>query len=198
MNAILQEKKLDLQWAVTEANRCLLCYDAPCSTDCGADTDPAKFIRQLRMGNIRGAVRTIRKNNILGGVCSYVCPTCRLCEKGCSRSGLDEVIRIRDIQKILMDYERETGMQVLDAPLPCDKKIAVIGSGPAGLSAASSLARKGYRVTIFEKDEQPGGILRWGIPKYRLPREALDFEIEIIENLGVEFQRGKKISGANA
>ncbi|HQH11735.1 MAG TPA: NAD(P)-binding protein, partial [Candidatus Sumerlaeota bacterium] len=159
MNTRCGIRNMDLQGAITEANRCLLCHDAPCDTDCGADTKPSQFIRQLKMGNIKGAARTIRRNNILGGVCAYVCPTCRLCEKGCSRSGLDEPIRINEIQAFLTGYERAERLKVLEAPARGDKKIAVIGSGPAGLSAAAYLALKGYAVTVFEKALKIGGVL---------------------------------------
>jgi dihydropyrimidine dehydrogenase (NAD+) subunit PreA len=193
----MEKKILDLQGAVEEADRCLLCFDAPCNTDCGADTKPADFIRKLKFGNIKGAVKIIRENNLLGAVCAHVCPTCRLCEKGCSRSGIDVPIRINDIQAFLMDYERKQNMKVLKAPQAGDKKIVVIGSGPAGLSAAGTLAMKGYDVTIIEKAKKPGGILRYGIPSHRLPSGILDFEISVLEDLGIKFQFGEEVSGEN-
>lgn len=189
---------MTLQQAVEEANRCLLCAEPPCNTDCAAGTEPAKFIRQLKFGNIKGAIRTIRRNNLLGGSCAFVCPTCRLCEKGCSRSGLDVPIRIAEIQAFLIDYERNLGMETLVAPKPGDKKIAVIGAGPAGLCAAGYLALAGYQVTVFEKEDQPGGTLRYGIPVFRLPREILDFECDIIRRLGVKFKYHQKITGEQA
>ncbi len=198
MENLAEKKGFDLQRAIAEANRCLLCFDAPCNTDCPAGTDPAKFIRQLRLGNIKGAVRTIRQNNILGAACALVCPTCRLCEKGCSRSGIDVPIRIGEIQAFLMDYEQEQGIHVLEAPQPGDKKIAVIGAGPAGLSAAANLALKGYAVTVFDKAPEPGGIPQYGIPEYRLPRKTLDYEVQLVRDLGVEFRFGNAISGADA
>ncbi len=185
---------MTLQGAVQEAGRCLLCHDAPCDTDCGANSEPATFIRQLRLGNIKGAVRTLRKNNILAGTCAQVCPTCRLCVQGCSRSGIDEPIRIAELQAFLADYERREGMQVLHAPPAGGCKVAVIGSGPAGLSAAASLAMKGYATVVFEKADQPGGILRYGIPNHRLDPELLDHEIELIRKLGVRFECGNGIT----
>jgi dihydropyrimidine dehydrogenase (NAD+) subunit PreA len=184
---------LDLQGAIQEAGRCLLCDDPPCNTGCGASTDPATFIFKLRMGNIKGAVRTLRQNNVLAATCAQVCPTCRLCVEGCARSGIDEPIRIAELQAFLADYERQTGMQVLEAPPSGNRKVAVIGSGPAGLSAAAALAMKGYATVVFEKMAEPGGILRYGIPDHRLPPELLDHEINLIEKLGVEFECGKGI-----
>ncbi len=179
---------LTLQGAIQEAGRCLLCHDAPCDTGCGADTKPGTFILKLRLGDIRGAVRTLRENNILAATCAQVCPTCRLCVEGCSRSGIDEPIRIAELQAFLADYERREGMQVLHAPPPGDRKIAIIGSGPAGLSAAASLALKGYAVVVYEKMPEPGGLLRYGIPDHRLPQDLLQHEIKLIEGLGVRFE----------
>jgi dihydropyrimidine dehydrogenase (NAD+) subunit PreA len=188
------ERTMDLQGAIQEAGRCLLCDEAPCSTGCGADSEPATFIRQLRLGNIKGAVRTLRKNNILAATCAQVCPTCRLCVQGCARSGIDEPIRIAELQAFLADYERQESMQVLQAPAPGDRKVAVIGAGPAGLSAAANLALMGYATTVFEKMPEPGGLLRYGIPDHRLRRDLLDQEIDQILKLGVRFECGHPIS----
>jgi dihydropyrimidine dehydrogenase (NAD+) subunit PreA len=179
---------MDLQAALTEAGRCLLCHDAPCNSGCGADTKPAQWIFKLRLGDIRGAVRTLRENNILAASCAQVCPTCRLCVKGCSRSGIDEPIRIDELQAFLADFERREGMQVLQAPASGNRKVAVIGSGPAGLSAAAALAMKGYAVVVFEKMPEPGGLLRWGIPDHRLNQDLLGHEINLIKGLGVRFE----------
>ena len=111
-------RTMDLQAAIEEAGRCLLCDDPLCNKGCGAESDPAGFIRQLRLGNIKGAVRTLRQNNILAATCAQICPTCRLCEKGCSRSEIDEPIRINEMQAFLADYERQEKMQVFRAPAP--------------------------------------------------------------------------------
>ena len=176
---------MNLQGAIQEAGRCLLCYDAPCNTGCGADTNPATFILKLRLGDIRGAVRTLRENNILAATCAQVCPTCRLCEEGCARSGIDEPIRIAELQAFLADYERREGMRVLAAPVPGNRKVAIIGSGPAGLSAAAALAMKGYAVVVYEKGAEPGGLLRHGIPDHRLWQELLEHELDLVRGLGV-------------
>ena len=135
-----------------------MCDDAPCNTGCGADNEPATFIRQLRLGNIKGAVRTMRRNNILAATCAQVCPTCRLCEQGCTRSGLDEPIRIAEIQAFLADYERREGMQVLRAPAaPETARSRSLAPDPPASSAAANLALLGYDTVVLEKMPEPGG-----------------------------------------
>lgn len=185
---------MDLQAAIEEAARCLLCDEAPCNKGCGADNEPATFIRQLRLGNLEGAVRTMRRNNVLAATCAQVCPTCRLCEQGCSRSGIDAPIRISEIQAFLAGYEREQKMSVLEAPEPGDRSVAVVGSGPAGLSAAAELALLGYAVTVYEKDAEPGGQLRYGIPAHRLPAELVAHEVQLVRDLGVAFVCGHEVA----
>jgi len=187
------QKASSLQLAIQEASRCLLCYDAPCNTGCGADTQPATFIFKLRLGNIKGAVRTMRQNNILAATCAEICPTNRLCVEACSRTGIDRPIRINELQAFLADYERREKMGVLEPPPKGNRKVAVIGSGPAGLSAAAGLSMRGYKVTVFEKMPEPGGLLRYGIPDHRLSPELLNHEINLIRDLGVQFESGKAI-----
>ena len=169
-----------------EASRCLLCHDAPCSSSCPAGTDPAKFIRSVRFKNFKGAAETVRINNILGGICARVCPTERYCQQGCSRSGIDKPIDIGRIQRFVTDFEEATKMKILEVAKPNGKKVAVIGSGPSGLSAAGYLAQAGYKVVIYEKEAKAGGYLRYGIPEYRLPNSVVDNEIKHIKDLGVE------------
>ncbi|MEG0529122.1 MAG: FAD-dependent oxidoreductase [Bacilli bacterium] len=174
--------------ALEEASRCLLCEDAPCSASCPAQTDPGKFIRSLRFKNIDGAVDTIRLNNPLGGICARVCPTEKYCEKACSRCGIDRPINIGKLQQFITDYQEQTKYEVFkDVPNFKNKKIAIIGSGPSGLSAAFYLKIKGYAVDVYEKDPELGGYLRYGIPSYRLPNEVIDNEIKHIANIGVKF-----------
>ena len=169
-----------------EASRCLLCHDAPCSKACPAGTDPAKFIRSVRFKNVKGAAETVRINNILGAICARVCPTERYCQQGCSRSGIDKPIDIGRIQRYVTDFEDACKMDILEVKPSNGKKIAVVGSGPAGLSVAGLLAQDGYQVTIFEKEAKAGGYLRYGIPEYRLPTSVVDKEIKRIQKLGVE------------
>jgi dihydropyrimidine dehydrogenase (NAD+) subunit PreT len=172
--------------AMEEASRCLLCLDAPCSTACPAGTDPGSFIRAIRFRNFKGAAEIIRTNNILGGVCARVCPFEKTCEGACLKTGIDHPIQIGRLQRFATDYEKATGFQVLD-PIPAVKeKVALIGSGPASLAAAASLALDGYKVTIYEKKAEPGGILTYGIVPARLPHYVTEEEIDYVRKLGVE------------
>ncbi|MEN1761862.1 FAD-dependent oxidoreductase [Anoxynatronum sibiricum] len=173
--------------AMEEASRCLLCHDAPCSAGCPAGTDPGKFIRSIRFRNVKGAVETIRENNILGATCARVCPYGRTCEEACSRTGIDVPIQIGRLQRFATDFEQALGMKVLEAPEATLEKVAVIGGGPAGLAAAARLAMKGYQVTIFEKNEKAGGVLTYGIVPGRLPQEIVDWEVQYVKDMGVEF-----------
>jgi len=176
-----------------EASRCLLCLDAPCSKSCPAGTDPAKFIRSLRFKNVKGAAETVRINNALGAICARVCPTERYCQLGCSRSGIDKPIDIGRIQRYITDFEAATKMDILEVKPSNGKCVAIVGSGPAGLSAAAELAKEGFAVTIFEKESKAGGYLRYGIPSYRLPNEVVDQEINRIVGLGVEICLNQRV-----
>jgi len=182
------DKRYNFSQAWAEADRCLLCYDAPCSKGCPANTDPGKFIKKFKMQNIKGAIRTIKENNILGGACGILCPTARLCEKECASSHLDRPIQIGRIQEFLVRHGREIGFNVFEKPESNLESVAVIGSGPAGLSCGAELAKKGYKVTIFEKMDEPGGVLRYGVPSYRFSKSYLKTELEDIIHLGVEFK----------
>jgi dihydropyrimidine dehydrogenase (NAD+) subunit PreT len=175
-----------------EASRCLLCHDAPCSKACPAGTNPDKFIRSVRFRNFKGAAETIRLNNALGAICARVCPTEKYCQKGCSRSGIDRPIDIGRIQRYVTDFEEAAGMEILEKREPKGKSVGIVGSGPSALQAAASLAMMGYKVEVYEKEKELGGMLRL-IPEYRLPNHIVDKEIERIKKLGVEFHTGVEI-----
>lgn len=180
--------------AMEEASRCLLCLDAPCSKMCPAGTDPAKFIRSLRFKNVKGAARTIRTNNPLGAVCARVCPTEHYCQAGCSRSGIDRPIDIGRLQRYITDQEDLFNLRVYERKKPNGKRVSIVGSGPAGLTASAYLALEGYEVSLFDKAPKAGGYLRYGIPEYRLPEAILDKEIRRIFSLGVSFFPNTEIS----
>ncbi len=193
-NAYMEEKEgLNYQTLVEETSRCLLCLDAPCSKMCPAYTDPARFIRAVRFKNLKGAAEVIRENNALGSICARVCPTERYCQKGCSRSGIDRPIDIGLIQRYITDFEQKNDMHILKCEKDNGFKVAIIGSGPAGLETACLLKMKGYQVDIYEKEKQAGGYLRNGIPEYRLPNAIVDYEIKRITDLGVKIKLNAEV-----
>ncbi|MGD8890425.1 MAG: FAD-dependent oxidoreductase, partial [Desulfobacterales bacterium] len=196
-------KGFDLPQAIAEADRCLLCHDAPCSLACPAETQPADFIRKLRFKNVTGAIRTIKQNNILGGACGVLCPTHRLCEEKCSAmfksqnhlEGAAHPIQIGKIQRFLIEHAWDRKFKVFDRPKPRSEKVAVVGSGPAGLSCAAELAKDGYQVTIFEARSEPGGVLRYGVVSYRFDMNFLEHEMQDIKDLGIQFRCNSPIKG---
>lgn len=178
---------------IKEASRCLLCYDAPCSQECPADTKPDQFIRSVYFRNFKGAAEIVREHNALGAVCARVCPTEKLCQKGCLRSGIDEPIDIGRIQRYITDFETSLDMQILPESDQLLGSVAIIGSGPAGLQASASLRQLGYSVDVYEKEPELGGWLRYGIPEYRLSNQVVDEEIVRIQKIGVNFFTNKNI-----
>jgi dihydroorotate dehydrogenase subfamily 1 len=151
------------------------------------------------MRNITGAVRTIKQNNVLGLSCSILCPTAQLCEKECSATNIDRPIQIGKIQRFLMEYSRNIDFNIWEKLEKKDScSVAIIGSGPAGLTCAAELAKNGHKVTVFESKHEAGGVLRYGVPEHRFPVEYLKKEIEPIKDLGVEFKCDSPIKGDNA
>ena len=190
----------DLGQAIAEAERCLLCYDPPCSKGCPAQTDPGSFIRKLRMRNLTGAIKTVKHNNILGGACGVLCPTACLCEKECSACGIARPIQIGKLQRFLVEHAWETGFDPFDERIvgtvsPRVERVAVVGAGPAGLACAWELAQAGVRVTVWERRAEPGGVLRYGVPAFRLDPAFLDREIATLRNYGVEFRCSTAVGG---
>jgi glutamate synthase (NADPH/NADH) small chain len=189
------EKGFDLSQAIAEADRCLLCHDAPCSKGCPAETDPGTFIRKLRLRNVTGAIRTVKSNNALGGACGVLCPTPRLCEKECSATGIGRPIEIGKIQRALIEHGWKTGFKAFAKPAGRQEKVAIVGSGPAGLSCAAELAKVGFQVTVFEERAEPGGVIRYGVPAYRFDKSFLKLELADFEHIGVKFVCNKRVDG---
>jgi len=173
--------------ATLEANRCLLCDNAPCTEGCPAGIDVRGFIRKLRFEDYRGGVRLLREENILAGICGRVCPTEALCEGACRSRALTDPIRIGALQRFLTDWEMEVGRRPFDLPPATLKPVAVVGAGPAGLTAASKLREVGHPVTIFERG-YAGGALVSGIPRFKLPRDIVEYEVNLVRDMGVEFK----------
>ncbi len=163
-----------------------------CNSACPLGVNVQAYIALAGAGRFREALEMVRRDNVLPGICGRVCT--HPCEASCRRGEMDASIAIRDIKRFLVDYENsgKTDLEVFPVP-ERSEKIAVIGSGPAGLAAAADLARFGYQVTVFEKEELPGGLLRYGIGPHRLPRKDVDYDLEYIKRLGVEFKTGHNI-----
>lgn len=176
--------------AAVEADRCLYCYDAPCTHACPTHIDIPKFIKRIATGNLRGSAATIYASNLLGATCARVCPVQELCEGACVLGADHKPIAIGRLQRSAMDYAREHGAFPAVTAGATGRAIAVVGSGPAGLSCAGELARRGHAVTILEKRELPGGLSTYGIIGLREPKEIAIAETRMIESLGVEIRAG--------
>ena len=188
----------DQQSALSEANRCLYCFDAPCIAACPTHIDVPRFIKKIAQGNLRGAALTILDANILGASCSRVCPVDVLCEGACVYHRYNQLpIEIGRLQRYAMDTFLHNG-----ATLPkktfADKlgKVACIGAGPASLSCAAELRQQGFAVTVFERKPLPGGLNTYGVAEYKLRSADSLREVEMIRELGVDFRFGEDISPA--
>lgn len=174
--------------AVLEAKRCLQCKDKPCVSGCPVGIDIPSFVRAIRDGDFDKAIAIIRESNYLPGITGRVCPQEKQCEARCTLGKRFEPLAIGRLERFAADYERSRGMRKPAIAEPTGKRVAVVGSGPAGLTVAAYLAERGHSVTIFEALHSPGGVLAYGIPEFRLPREVLDAEVEYVKSLGVEIE----------
>ncbi len=175
--------------ARAEAARCLQCKKPVCISGCPVEVDIPKFIREIRDGEYAQAVRTLWSKLSLPAVCGRVCPQESQCEGVCVLSGKDEPVAIGNLERFAADTERLHGTGDLPAvAAPTGKKIAVVGSGPAGLTVAGDLIVKGHAVTILEAFHKPGGVLVYGIPEFRLPKDIVAQEVHFLERLGVKIE----------
>jgi glutamate synthase (NADPH/NADH) small chain len=179
---------LSAQEAIVEANRCLFCYDAPCTQACPTHIDIPRFIKKIATDNLAGSARAIFESNLLGATCARVCPVQELCEGACVLGAEHRPITIGRLQRYSMDYAYARKLDPFPTPPKAPGSIAVIGAGPAGLSCAGELARVGYAVTIFEKRPLAGGLSTYGIITLREPVEASLAEVEMIARLGVRIE----------
>jgi dihydropyrimidine dehydrogenase (NAD+) subunit PreT len=171
--------------ALVDANRCLFCYDAPCTKSCPTSIDIPKFIKQITTDNIKGSAHTIFSANIMGAGCSKVCPVEKLCEGACVFNLMDEApIPIAKLQRYSTEIAMKNNWQLFTRKSSVGKKVAIVGAGPAGLSCAHTLSREGVDVTIFEKESKGGGLMTYGIAAYKVTPEFCEEEVNYILSIG--------------
>lgn len=182
---------LSLQQAMQEAKRCLHCKNPGCVEGCPVGIQIPSFISLIEQGDILGAAAVIKESSTLPAVCGRVCPQEKQCESKCIHHKMKhEPVAIGYLERFAADYERESGMMALPQCAPANgKRIAVVGSGPAGLTFAGDMAKWGYDVTVFEALHEIGGVLKYGIPEYRLPNKIVDAEIDSLRRMGVCFEK---------
>jgi len=173
--------------ATFEAERCLRCQDPVCVGGCPVQIPIPDFIHAVANEDMAGAARILRSANPLPAICGRVCPQETQCEAECSLGGRFNPVAIGHLERYVADWERSQPISVTPS-ITRDEQIAVIGAGPSGLVCAGELARRGYAVTVFEALHAPGGVLRYGIPEFRLPKAILDWEIDVLKAAGVEIQ----------
>ena len=191
---------LNEEQALTEAKRCLDCANPGCMTGCPVGIDIPRFIKHIEKGEFLQAAKTLKETSALPAVCGRVCPQEKQCESQCIHLKMNEpAVAIGYLERFAADYERESGQ--ISVPEIKEKngiKVAVVGSGPAGLSFAGDMAKKGYDVTVFEALHEIGGVLKYGIPEFRLPNKIVDVEIDNLAKMGVRFEKdciiGKTLS----
>ncbi len=180
---------LTLEEALTEAKRCLDCPNPTCMSGCPVSIDIPGFVKNIERNEILEAASILKQTSALPAVCGRVCPQEKQCEAACiyTQKLGKEAVAIGYLERFAADFERESGQASIPACAPNNGiKIAVVGSGPAGLSFAGDMAKRGYQVTVFEALHEIGGVLKYGIPEFRLPNDVIDVEIENIKKMGVE------------
>jgi glutamate synthase (NADPH/NADH) small chain len=177
-----------LEQAKEEASRCIQCKKRNCVEGCPVDVDIPDFIQAIRDGDMPEAVRILKSKNALPGICGRVCPQETQCEATCSLAKKGAPIAIGRLERFVADWERANmgATTSIDPPKPTGKRVAVVGSGPAGLTAAADLAKLGHSVNIFEALHVAGGVLMYGIPEFRLPKEIVQAEVDYVASLGVK------------
>lgn len=175
--------------AMLEAQRCLDCANPTCMEGCPVSIYIPKFVKQIEIGDFAGAAKTLKETSALPAVCGRVCPQEKQCEAQCIHTKMKkDAVAIGHLERFAADYERTSGkISIPEVEAANGIKIAVVGSGPAGLSFAGDMAKRGYDVTVFEALHEIGGVLKYGIPEFRLPNDIVDVEIESLRGMGVKF-----------
>lgn len=181
------------EMAIVEAQRCLQCKNAPCVQGCPVGVPIPKFIAHVQDGNFKAAVDTIKQTNLLPAICGRVCPQEKQCQSKCTvgkaLKTVDKAVAIGRLERFVADWERNENKVTPPEIAPATgKKVAVIGSGPAGLTVAADCRRAGHNVTVFEAMHKAGGVMMYGIPEFRLPKEIVESEISNLKKMGVQFE----------
>ena len=171
-----------------EAERCLQCRRPTCIDGCPVGVEIPQFIQALRDGDLEQSARILKNRNSLPAICGRVCPQETQCELTCVLGKRGEAVAIGRLERFVADWEHERGLEMPEIAPSSGRSVAVVGSGPAGLTAAADLARAGHRVVIFESLHEPGGVLMYGIPEFRLPKDVVQAEVEYVQRLGVEIR----------
>jgi glutamate synthase (NADPH/NADH) small chain len=175
--------------AMLEASRCIQCKNPSCRTGCPVEIDIPAFINRIKEGDFQGAINKLKEKNVLPAVCGRVCPQELQCEKVCILGKKGEPVAIGRLERFAADWERAQGeVSIPEKGAPTGKRVAVVGSGPSGLTVAGDLILKGHDVTVFEAFQIPGGVLVYGIPEFRLPKAIVAAEVDYMKKLGVKFQ----------
>lgn len=174
--------------AMAEAQRCLQCKNEPCRQGCPVEVNIPDFLKLAAEGDFAGAIAKIKEKNALPAVCGRVCPQENQCEKYCTLGKKHEPVGIGRVERFCADLELETGVKLPEVAPATGFKVAVVGSGPAGLTCASDLAKMGHKVTVFEALHVAGGVLMYGIPEFRLPKAVVQAEVQNLKKLGVDIE----------
>ena len=175
--------------AIREASRCLQCKNMPCVEGCPVNITIPAFIKKIKEGDFMGAIHTIKETNALPAVCGRVCPQETQCESKCILGKKGEPVAIGRLERFVADYELQQGdVRVPELPKPTGKKVAIVGAGPAGLTVAGEMAKKGHEVTVFEALHKAGGVLVYGIPEFRLPKSIVQREVDYVGKLGAKIK----------
>src|SRR3954452_3479248 len=181
--------------ALVEASRCLFCFDAPCTRACPTRIDVPRFIRQILHRDELGAARTILEANVFGGSCARACPTEVLCEGACVDTMLLKApVQIGRLQRLATDAAAAKGVRFFTPGPPTGKKVAIVGSGPAGLTCAHELRKRGHDVVVFEARDVPGGLNTLGIAAYKISTEFALSEVDLVRQVGLDLRLNQRVT----